>query len=55
MKDLGTFIDAKFRFHKNVKHIFSHCIKLLGPVRSVIFTLSSLKMYSQITHYINWI
>jgi hypothetical protein len=43
IKDLGIFIDSKLQFHNHVNHIFSHSIKLLGPVRSITFTFSSLE------------
>jgi hypothetical protein len=39
---LGVFIDAKLHFHNHINQIFSHCIKLLGLVRSITFTFSSL-------------
>jgi hypothetical protein len=43
IKDLGVFIDIKLHFHNHVNHIFSHSIKLLGLVRSINFTFSSLE------------
>jgi hypothetical protein len=43
IKDLGIFLDSKLHFHNHVNHIFSRCIKLLGPVRTITFTFSSLE------------
>jgi hypothetical protein len=43
IKDMGVFVDAKLYFHNHVNHIFSHCIKLLGLVRSITFNFSSLE------------
>jgi hypothetical protein len=40
--DLGIFLDSKLHFHTHVNHVFSCCIKLLGLVRSITFTFSSL-------------
>jgi hypothetical protein len=42
IKDLGVFIDSKLRFHNHVDYIFSQCIKLLGLVRTLTFSFSSL-------------
>ncbi|KDR18918.1 hypothetical protein L798_06656 [Zootermopsis nevadensis] len=42
IKDLGIFFDSKLQFHNHVDHIFSHCIKLLGLVRTLTFSFSSL-------------
>jgi hypothetical protein len=42
IKDLGVFIDSKLRFHNHVDYIFSQCIKLLGLVRTLPFSFSSL-------------
>jgi hypothetical protein len=42
IKDLGIFLDSKLQFHDHVNHVFSHCINLLGLVRSITFTFSSL-------------
>jgi hypothetical protein len=42
INDLGVFIDAKLHFHDHVNYILSHCIKLLGLVRSIIFNFSPL-------------
>jgi hypothetical protein len=41
-KDLGVFIDCKLRFHNHVDYIFSQCIKMLGLVRTLTFSFSSL-------------
>jgi hypothetical protein len=43
IEDLGVFIYAKLHFHNHVNYIFSHCIKLLGLVRSFTFNFSSLE------------
>jgi hypothetical protein len=37
VKDLVVFLDTKLYFHNHIIFIFSHCIKLLGLVRSVTF------------------
>jgi hypothetical protein len=42
IKDLEVFIDSKLRFHNHIDYIFSQCIKLLGLVRTLIFSFSSL-------------
>jgi hypothetical protein len=42
IKDLGVFIDSKFRFPNHVDYILSQCIKLLGLVRTLTFSFSSL-------------
>jgi hypothetical protein len=42
IKDLGVFFDSKLYFHSHVDFIFSECIKLLGLIRSIAFTFSSL-------------
>jgi hypothetical protein len=39
MKDLGVFFYSKSYFHNHVDIIFSECMKLLGLIRCVIFTL----------------
>jgi hypothetical protein len=43
IKDLGLFLDSKLHFHNYVSYKFSQCIKFLGLVRSVTFSLSSLE------------
>jgi hypothetical protein len=43
IKDLGVFFDSKLHFHNHVDYIFSECIKLLGIIRSITFTFSSLE------------
>jgi hypothetical protein len=43
IKDLGLFLDSKLNFLNHVNHFFfPYCIKLLGIVRSIAFTFSSL-------------
>jgi hypothetical protein len=42
IKDLGVFTDSKLRFHNHVDYIFLQCIKLLGLVRTLTFSFSSL-------------
>jgi hypothetical protein len=43
IKDLGVFIDTKLHLHDHINYLFSHCIKLLGLVRSITFNFSSLE------------
>jgi hypothetical protein len=43
IKDLGIFLYSKLNFHNHVNRVYSHCIKLLGVVRSITFTFSSLE------------
>jgi hypothetical protein len=42
IKDPGVLIDSKLRFHNHVDYIFSLCIKMLGLVRTLTFSFSSL-------------
>jgi hypothetical protein len=42
IKDLVAFIDSKLRFHNHVDYIFAQCMKVLGLVRTLTFTLPSL-------------
>jgi hypothetical protein len=42
IKDLGIFIDSKFYFHSHVGYIFSQSIKLLGLIRNITFSFSTL-------------
>jgi hypothetical protein len=42
IKDLGVFTDSKLRLHNHVDYIFSRCVKLLGLVRTLTFSFSSL-------------
>jgi hypothetical protein len=35
-------LDSKLHFHNHVNFIFSHCIKMLGLIRSVTFNYSTL-------------
>jgi hypothetical protein len=50
IKDLRAFLDSKVYFHSHVNYTFSIYIKLLGLVRSVTFSSSSLKC----THILNF-
>jgi hypothetical protein len=43
IKDLGVFFDSKLHFHNHVDIIFSECINLLGLIRSMTLTFSSLE------------
>jgi hypothetical protein len=43
VKDLGVYLHSKFYFHNLTNFIFSHCMKLLGLVRSVTYNFSSLE------------
>jgi hypothetical protein len=42
VKDLGVYLDSNLHFHDHVNFIFSHCIKMLGLIRSVTFNYSTL-------------
>jgi hypothetical protein len=39
---LGVFIDSKLHFHSHVDSIFSQAIKLLGLIRNISFSFSTL-------------
>jgi hypothetical protein len=41
VEDLGVYLDSKLLFHNHV-HFFTHCIKMLGIIRSVTFNYSTL-------------
>jgi hypothetical protein len=43
VKDLGVYLDSKLHFHDHVNFIFSHCIKMLGLIRSVTYNYSTLE------------
>jgi hypothetical protein len=43
IKDLGVIIDSKLQFHNHVDYIFSQTIRLLGLIRLVTFSFSSLQ------------
>jgi hypothetical protein len=43
IKDQGVFYDSKLHFHNHVDYVFSECIKLLGLIRSITYSLSSLE------------
>jgi hypothetical protein len=43
VEDLGVILVFKLNFHNKVSYICSLCIKLLGLVRSINFTFSSLE------------
>jgi hypothetical protein len=42
IKDLGVFFDSKLCFHNHVDFLFSKWIKLLGLIRSITSSFSSL-------------
>jgi hypothetical protein len=42
IKDLGFCIDSKLYFHFHVDYIFSQSIKLLGLIRNITFSFSTL-------------
>jgi hypothetical protein len=42
MKDLGVHIDSKLHFHQHVDSFFSHTMKLLGLIRTITFSCSTL-------------
>jgi hypothetical protein len=43
VKDLVVYLDSKLHFHDHVNFIFSHCIKMLGLIRSVTYNYSTLE------------
>lgn len=43
VKDMRVFLAGMLNFHNYVKYIFSRCFKLLGLVRCVTFSFSSLE------------
>jgi hypothetical protein len=43
VKVLGVYLDTKLYFHNHTNFIFSHCMKLLGLLRSVTYSFSSLE------------
>jgi hypothetical protein len=43
IKDLCVFFDSKLHFHNHVDYVFSECIKLLGLIRSITYSFSSLE------------
>jgi len=49
IRDLRVLIDTKLHFHQQVDNIFSQAIRLLGLIRTVIFSFSSL--HSVLTLY----
>lgn len=42
IKDLGIYLDSKLHFHQHVDHLFSHALKLLGLIRTITFSFSTL-------------
>jgi hypothetical protein len=42
IKDLGVYIDSKLHFHQHVDFLFSHTMKLLGLIRTITFSFSTL-------------
>jgi hypothetical protein len=47
IKVLRAFIKAELHFHDHVSYIFSHCIKLLGLVRTIS------RIYGQVVYHIS--
>jgi hypothetical protein len=43
IKDLGVFFDSKLHFHNHVDYVFSECIKILGLIRFITYSFSSLE------------
>jgi hypothetical protein len=43
IKDLGVFFDFKLHFRYRVDYVFSEYIKLLGLIRSITYSISSLE------------
>jgi hypothetical protein len=43
IKDLGVFFDSKLHFHNHVDYAFSECAKLIGLIRSITYSFSSLE------------
>jgi hypothetical protein len=42
IKDLGVHIDRKFNFHRHVDFVFPHALKLLGLIRTITFSFSTI-------------
>jgi hypothetical protein len=42
IKDLGVHTDSKLHFHRHVDFLFSHTMKLLGLIRTITFSFSTL-------------
>jgi hypothetical protein len=42
IKDLGVHIDCKLHFHRHVDFLSLHALKLIGLIRTVIFSFSTL-------------
>jgi hypothetical protein len=42
IRDLGVYIDCKLYFHQHVDHLFSHAMELLGLIRTLTFSFSTL-------------
>jgi hypothetical protein len=43
IKDLGVSFDSKLHSHNPIDYVFSECIKLLDPIRSKLYSSSSLE------------
>jgi hypothetical protein len=43
IKDLGVFFDSKLHFLNHVDYVFSECVNLLGLIRSINYSFSSLE------------
>jgi hypothetical protein len=39
---MGVYIDCKLHFHQHVDYLFSHAMKLLGLIRTLTFSFSTL-------------
>jgi hypothetical protein len=42
IKDLGVYFDSKLYFHQHVDYLLSHTLKLLGLIRTITFSFSTL-------------
>ncbi|PNF24361.1 hypothetical protein B7P43_G11030 [Cryptotermes secundus] len=42
IKDLGVYFDSKLYFHQHVNYLFLHALKLLGLIRNITFSFSTL-------------
>jgi hypothetical protein len=42
VKDLEVYFDSKLYFHQHVDYLFSHALKLLGLIRKINFSFSTI-------------
>jgi hypothetical protein len=52
--DLGMHIDCTLHFHRHVDFIFSHALKLLGLIRTITFSFSTIDGLLMLWSYPNW-